>query len=82
MLLMGVIRKFGGFVIKDMIGKQLLIKELSHREVVVLIVQERRLLTMTFGSNITSLTHQMKFGFNCPLGLYLVQIDTEYCYDS
>ena len=41
---MGVIRKFGGFVIKDMIGKQHLTKEQNHQEVDALTAQEKRVL--------------------------------------
>ena len=48
---MGVIRNFGGVVIKGIVGKLPPTKEQNHQEVDVLIVQDRGLLTMIFGSN-------------------------------
>ena len=44
-------KKFGGIVIKGIVGKLPPTKEQNHQEVDVLIVQDRGLLTMIFGSN-------------------------------
>jgi len=51
MLLLKVTKKYGGYAIKAIVMSNVSMTELENNNKGVLIVQERGLLTMTFGSN-------------------------------